>query len=111
MSAMLPPGPGGPDLSALLGGGGPSGPPAPPVGAPPAGGDDADSLLQTAIDALREYVAHAGSDDVDTATAAQCLAKLQQIKAQDQKNSEAAMGTQPAHKAMGKVAARLASQQ
>lgn len=70
----------------------------------------ADALLQTAIDALHDYIAHAGSDDVDTNVAAQCLAKLQSIKAQNQKQDEAAMGTTPAHKAMARSISSIAAQ-
>ncbi len=110
------------DIGSLLGGGGggPSGPGdilggggAPPDlsgGGPPSPqdpsqqtGGDADSLLADTIDSLKAYIAAEGSDDVDTATAAQCLAKLQGIKAGQQKDHEAAMGTTSVHKGMTKA--------
>lgn len=90
-------------LDALQGPGGPQG------GAPaPDAGGSADDLLDTAISSLSAYLDHSGSDDVDTATAAQCLAKLQSIKATSQKNEEAAMGTTGAHKAMAKQIGNIA---
>lgn len=71
----------------------------------------ADEALDGAIQAIQDYISASDSNDVDTATAAKCLSALQGIKAGHQKETEAAMGTTPAHRAMARTAAASAPAQ
>lgn len=107
--------PGAGDLMAALGGGGGGiGLPAQAGGgALPSGGGggvpgqpdnpDAEAALKAAIDSIHTYLS-AEEDDQDKSVAAKCLAQLQGIMGTRQKQDEAALGTTPAHKAMGRAA-------
>lgn len=70
---------------------------------------DAEQALQQAIDGLHTFLS-VEEDDQDKATAAKCLASLQSIFGSHQKQSEAASGVTPAHKAMGRAYKRGGAQ-
>lgn len=89
---MLPPelmgGAGGPEM--MMGPGAPpAGPPAgpPPEAAPPPSAGDNVASLQTALEDLMSYI-DGEDDELHIQTALQCLAKLQSILADEQKQSD-----------------------
>lgn len=100
----------------MLGAGGPpgAGPGGPPPGAPPSiqiGGQngpgpksdgDWQEDLKNAIAALRELAGDA-KDPSETNAIDKCIAALSALQAMRQKQDEAALGTTPAHKAMGRA--------
>jgi hypothetical protein len=95
-------------MSALGMMGGPGGPPQSiQIGGAPSGASggpdspDVESLLQEALDALKQAEA-AEEDHVDTQTIMKCMAAIQGILAQRQKGAESALGVTPAHKAMAR---------
>ncbi len=112
MSSMLdalgvPP---GGDPSAALGPGGPPPEAAPPEAAPEgAGGDDPTEILRQIVDLIQQYIASEASDDIETAKATKILTTAQELLAEEQKQSEAAMGTTPAHKGMARAVNNVAS--
>ena len=67
--------------------------------------DNPVDLLQNAIDLLSHYI-DVEPDDIDKQTVMKALATLQGVLAKDQKESEAAAGTTPAHKGMAKAIQR-----
>ena len=91
----------------MLGAGGP--PPGAPAsiqvggGAPgPKSDGDWQEDLKNALDALRALASDA-SDPAETNTIDKCIAALSGLQATRQKQNDAAMGTTPAHKAMGRA--------
>ncbi len=98
-SAAMGPGPGGP-------------PPGPPVGPAPSdeGPSDPTEILQGIIDGIKAYIDSEASDDIETQTAAKGLVIFQGLLADEQKNTEAAMGTTGAHKGMAKQINKIAGQ-
>ena len=87
-----------PELAGLLGGA-PQGPQSAPEPQEAPGPTDPMELLRNAIESLQEYVSQE-DDDINSEQASKVLAGLYKILAQEQKNSEQAMGLTPAHKAM-----------
>lgn len=85
----------------------------PPPGAPaqiqvggpspaPGGGGDVEKLLMIAKAALQQ-AEQVESDHIDMATINKCIVAIQSLLADRQKQSEAALGVQPAHKAMARA--------
>lgn len=108
-------------ILSMLGAGGPgpgAGPGGPPPGVPPSiqiGGGPAPSQqagpksdgdwqqdLRDAIAALRA-LANDAKDAAETNAIDKCIAALSGLQATRQKQAESAMGTTPAHKAMGRA--------
>jgi len=83
-----------PELAGLLGGA-----QSPPAAPEQSGPSDPLEMLRNAIESLQEYVSQE-DDDINSEAASKVLAGLYKILANEQKNSEAAMGVTPAHKAM-----------
>lgn len=109
---------GAPSIAGLLGGGG--GPPGgqhtiqvTPPGGGSSGGDPGAILsrlassgkvtVDTVIDDLHQLAGQT-DDEQDKQTILKCLAAIQGIKATEQKEKEAMLGTTPAHKGMAKAA-------
>jgi len=86
-----PPGPppsGGPDLGALLGGAGAGGGPAPDQG----GGDADPVLILTQMMDLANKYGGVERDEEDKLTMQKIMTMIQQLKAKDQADQEAALG-------------------
>lgn len=88
-----------PELAGLLAGGAPQAPESPQDAPEDSGPSDPLDLLRSAIESLQGYIDQE-DDDVNSELASKTLAGLYKILAQEQKNSEQAMGVTPAHKAM-----------
>ena len=87
------PGPGGPDIGALLGGLG-GGPPQGPGGGPsepPQGGSDPVAILTGILDQCNQYL-QVEPDEEDKLTMQKITTLIQQLKAKDQQDQDAAMG-------------------
>ena len=66
-------------------------------------GGSVSEILQEIVSLWQEYIASPESDDIETAEATKGLVIAQKLLAEEQKQSEAAMGTTPAHKGITKA--------
>ena len=64
--------------------------------------EQADQVRDRVVQDLQTLISDGTTDDLDTQVYAKCLAAIQGLKANVQKQQEAAMGTTPAHKAIAR---------